>query len=127
MKTKNSSLTPYSKRLRKDMTPEERKLWFLFLRRLNVTINRQKVFGYFILDFYCASAMLAIEIDGSQHFEDKEKEYDKQRDAYLQSMGITVLRFTNRDINLLFDEVCDRITTELSKRISVSLKDSQPD
>ena len=127
MKTKNSSLTPYSKRLRKDMTPEERKLWFLFLRWLNVTINRQKVFGYYILDFYCASAMLAIEIDGSQHFEDKEKEYDKQRDAYLQSMGITVLRFTNRDINLLFDEVCDRITTELSKRISVSLKDSQPD
>lgn len=101
------------------MTPEERKLWYLFLCKLDVTINRQKVFGCYILDFYCASAMIAIEIDGSQHYEDGEIKYDKRRDEYLQGMGVTVLRYSNREINLLFNEVCESILKELSARIPV--------
>ena len=88
------------------MTDEEKHLWYDFLKNLPVSFNRQKVIGKYIVDFYCAKSKLVIEIDGSQHYEDEGLEKDKQRDKYLQSLGLTVIRDTNLDINLRFEDVC---------------------
>ncbi|MBQ1918594.1 MAG: DUF559 domain-containing protein [Schwartzia sp.] len=76
----NPSLTALARTLRKNMTKEERRLWYTYLRKLPVTINRQKVFGKYILDFYCASAKTAIELDGSQHYTEGGKHRDSERD-----------------------------------------------
>ena len=91
------------------MTPEERHLWYDFLKLLSETIHRQKVIGPYVVDFYCPSAQLVIEIDGSQHYDEPGKRSDVKRDAYLNSLGITVLRYTNADINNNFDGVCEHI------------------
>ena len=91
------------------MTKEERHLWYDFLKSLPVTVNRQKVIGNYIADFYCASAKLIIEIDGSQHFEEKGKKTDTIRDKYFDKLGIKVKRYSNHDINNNFDGVCEDI------------------
>ena len=109
----NKKLTQNAQRLRREMTKEERHLWYDFLKTLPVTINRQKVIGKYILDFYCAEAKLAIELDGSQHFEKDGITADAQRDAYLNSIGITVLRYSNSDINMDFNGVCEDILQRL--------------
>ena len=109
----NPKLTPYAKKLRRDMTKEERHLWYDFLKTLPVTFNRQKVIGRYIVDFYCASAHIVIELDGSQHYEEKGKETDQQRDAYLKSLGITVLRYSNLDIQQNFSGVCQDILNHI--------------
>ena len=113
-KTNNSKLTGNAKTLRKTMTPEEKHLWYDFLKLLPVTINRQKVIGHYIVDFYCASAKAVIELDGSQHF---ESEKDVCRDAYLQSLGIKVLRYWNVDIHKNFKGVCADIAKHLQIEI----------
>ena len=105
-KTYNKELMGLSKNLRNNMTREERHLWYDFLKGLPVTVNRQKVIGKYIVDFYCASAKIVIELDGSQHFTDDGCQKDKERDLYLKEHGITVLRYTNLDINKNFDAVC---------------------
>lgn len=102
----NKELTSISKTLRKQMTKEERHLWYDFLKDLPVTINRQKVIGKYVVDFYCASAKTVIELDGSQHYEEKAIQKDKERDEYLQSLGIKVLRYSNYDFNRRFEGVC---------------------
>ncbi len=114
----NHRLTNNAKSLRRNMTKEERHLWYDFLKRLSVTVNRQKVIGRYIVDFYCAQAKLVIELDGSQHYEIKEKELDALRDAYFVNEGIKVLRYSNADINQRFDRVCEDIMQNLSVRIS---------
>ena len=91
------------------MTKEEKHLWYDFLKKLDVTIHRQKTIGNYIADFYLAKAKLVIEIDGSQHYESEGKEKDEIRDNYLNSLGIKVLRYSNLDINNNFDEVCENI------------------
>ena len=98
------------------MTAEERHLWYDFLKDLPVTFNRQKVIGPYIADFYCASAKLIIELDGSQHYEENGIEYDRRRDKYLSDLGITVLRYSNLDINNRFAGVCADILKRLPKR-----------
>jgi very-short-patch-repair endonuclease len=108
-KKHNPKLTKLSQRLRREMTQEERHLWYDFLKGLPVTINRQKVIGSYIVDFYSASAKLVIEIDGSQHYEKEGIEADTIRDAYLNSRGLTVKRYSNRDINIDFESVCEDI------------------
>lgn len=105
----NPNLTGNSKSLRKNMTKEEKHLWYDFLRKLDITVNRQKVIGNYIVDFCISSAKLVIELDGSQHYEPDSKEYDKQRDDFLRSQGYTVLRFLNRDVNNNFEGVCQQI------------------
>ncbi len=99
--------------LRKNMTPEERKIWYLFLKTLPVTINRQKVCGPYIVDFYCASAKTVIEIDGGQHYEIDNQEKDCARDEYFRKKGIFVLRFSNREVNESFERVCEAIARQL--------------
>ena len=109
----NPKLTPNSKVLRKNMTKQERHLWYDFLKLLPVTVHRQKVIGDYIVDFYCASAKIVIELDGSQHYDSKGIEKDAKRDAYLNSLGITVLRYSNFDVNKNFNGVCDDISTHI--------------
>ena len=105
-KTNNPKLTDNAKSLRKNMTKEERHLWYDFLKNLSVTVNRQKVFGKYIVDFYIASSKLVIELDGSQHYEKDGIVDDAIRDKYLNELGIRVLRYSNLDINRDFDGVC---------------------
>ena len=112
--TKNSKFTKNAQDLRKNMTNEERHLWYDFLKRLTVTVNRQKVLGKYIVDFYCASAKLVVELDGSQHFEEKGKYSDKMRDEYLNSLGLKVLRYTNLEIKHNFSGVCSDILKHIS-------------
>ena len=119
---RNPSLRPNAQSLRKEMTPQERKLWFQFLKRLPITINRQKVIGYYIVDFYCHAAKTVIELDGSQHFEDGGLEYDQKRDAYLRGLGLTVLRYNNKDVLENFPGVCEDILGKLEEKIGYELK-----
>ena len=105
----NEKLVPNAKRLRKSMTKEERHLWYDCLKQLPETVHRQKVMGNYIVDFYIASAKLVIELDGSQHYEDVHRQRDAQRDAYLQSLGCRVLRYSNADVNLRFRNVCQDV------------------
>ncbi len=110
----DKNLTPYAQRLRKDMTKEEKHLWYDFLKTLPFTVNRQKVIGGFIVDFFIAEKRVVIEIDGSQHFEEDHLISDKQRDKELYDLGITVLRYTNNDINKRFNSVCQDISNKLN-------------
>ena len=105
-KTYNSKLITNAKTLRKNMTKEERHLWYDFLKLLPVTVNRQKVIGDYIVDFYCAEAKIVIELDGSQHYQDNEKKKDEQRDTFLENLGYKVLRYSNLDIQRNFRGVC---------------------
>ncbi len=113
-KTNNSKLTGNAKALRKNMTKEERHLWYDFLKVLPVTVNRQKVIGKYIVDFYIATSKIVIEIDGSQHYEDKGMETDAQRDEFLNNLEIRVLRYSNLDINQRFENVCQDILNEIN-------------
>ncbi len=101
----NERLTASSRRLRKEMTAEERKLWHLCLKTLPYRFRRQKVIENYIVDFYCANIKTAIEIDGSQHYEETNAKNDEKRTEYLNSLGITVLRYSNYEINVMFDSV----------------------
>jgi very-short-patch-repair endonuclease len=99
--------------MRHEMTRQECHLWFDFLRALPQTVRRQKVFGWYIVDFYIASHKLVIELDGSQHYEETGKDYDERRDAYLRNLGLTVLRFANSDVDKNFRGVCEEILQHL--------------
>ena len=109
----NPNLTENSKTLRKNMTKEERHLWYDFLKLLPVTVNRQKVIGRYIVDFYIASAKIAIELDGSQHYEDDNADKDINRDRFLKEQGINVLRYSNLEVNKNFKYVCQDILNKL--------------
>ncbi len=107
-----------AKQLRREMTPHERKLWYLFLRHYPVKIYKQRIILSYIADFYCASAKLVIEIDGSQHYEEMGQRYDAKRSAELERLGLRILRFSNREIDQEFPKVCeviDRIIRETSE------------
>lgn len=109
----NKRLKGNAQSLRKNMTKEERHLWYDFLKGLPVMVHRQKVFGNYIADFYIAEAKLVIELDGSQHFEESGQEKDAQRDAYLESLGLTVLRIPNNAVTENFRGVCEKISQVL--------------
>ena len=121
-KINNSAPTAYAKTLRKNMTKEERHLWYDFLKDLPSTVNRQKVIGNYIVDFYCAEAKIVIELDGSQHYEDKGQEADRKRDEYLKGLGIKVLRYSNLDVINNFEGVC----MDIKQYISTSSTASDP-
>ena len=115
MKTKNgnTNLTSYSQSLRRNMTKEERHLWFDFLKNLDITVHRQHIIGEYIADFYIASKSIVIELDGGGHFETEQIEYDRKRDAYMNAKGITVIRYSNADIHNNFSGVCEDILIRL--------------
>ena len=102
--------------LRKNMTKQERKLWYDFLKTLPVTVKRQELIGRYIADFYIPSAKIAIELDGSQHFEDESLAYDRERDRFFAARGIQVLRYPNNDVTQNFAGVCENILLCLEQR-----------
>ena len=112
-RTHNPDHTPYAQKLRREMTAEERHLWYDFLKQLPVTVNRQKVLGPYIVDFYCASAKLVIELDGSQHYDPEMIAQDRARGAFLNDLGLRVLRYSNREIHQQFRNVCEDILAHL--------------
>ena len=109
----NKKLVKNAQILRRNMTPEEKHLWYDFLKKLPITVNRQKNIDNYIIDFFISSKGIAIEIDGRQHTMEKNAESDKKRDAFLNSLGITVLRYSNTDINQNFSVVCYDILSKL--------------
>ena len=109
MKERNQLLKQRSRDLRKAMTKEERKLWYEFLREFPLQVHRQRVFEPYIVDFYISEKKLVIELDGTQHFLEEGQQYDQKRDEFLKSKGLTVLRFSNRDVNQQFRSVCQAI------------------
>ena len=113
MSTDRSYLTPYAQKLRTNMTPEEIRLWSSFLRKLPVTVRRQKPIGPYIVDFYIAAKKTVIELDGSQHFEETGRTADMERDRFLLNKGITVLRYSNAEVNKSFQAVCEDIMHSL--------------
>ena len=102
----DSKLTPNARNLRKNMTKEERHLWYDFLSNYHVRFQRQKAIDNFIADFYCDKAKLVIEIDGSQHYTKEGRERDEFRTEILEGYDLQVIRFTNNDINHNFIGVC---------------------
>ena len=105
----NKNIVPTAKMLRKNMTKEEKHLWYDFLRTYPVRFSRQKVLGKYIADFYSAEAKLVIEIDGSSHHSEIGIMYDEERTAFLQEYGLTVIRISNTEIHKSFQYVCDYI------------------
>ena len=114
---KDNTRLENARRLRREMTPHERKLWYLFLRKYPVKIYKQRIIGRFIVDFYCVSAKLVIEVDGSRHYEPQGMTYDAERSAFLSSLDLEVLRFSNRDIDREFHGVCEQIDITIQNRL----------
>ena len=113
---RNERLKERSRKLRKEMTKEENLLWYNFLRKYPARFRRQYIIGNYIVDFYCHEARLVVELDGSQHYETVGKERDAQRDRYMQSLGLTVLRFSNLDVLQRFSAVCEAVDTAIQSR-----------
>ena len=114
----NKQLVPFAKQLRKEMTKEERHLWYDFLRTYPVRFSRQKVLGKYIADFYSAQAKLVIELDGSQHYQAENKEEDVERVTFLEGYGLKILRIPNNEVNRNFRGVCEYIDNICKQSLS---------
>ncbi|MBR4256235.1 MAG: DUF559 domain-containing protein [Clostridia bacterium] len=113
---------PYNKRvlknavlLRNNSTKQEKHLWYDFLSNYPIRFQRQKTIGNYIADFYCSQAKLIIEIDGLQHYTFAAAEYENKRTEYLNSLGITIMRFKNSEIDRNFRTVCNQIDYMVKK------------
>ena len=115
---RNKELKEFATQLRNNATPEENKLWYEFLRTYPVRFNRQRIVENYILDFYCAKAKIAVELDGSQHYENESLKNDVRRTEHLERLGLYVLRFSNSDVNNSFYEVCTEIDELVKSRMS---------
>ena len=113
----NKKNTSNAQNLRKNMTKEERKLWYEYLSKYPYRFRRQVTCGNYILDFYCAAAKLAVELDGSQHYDADGLRYDQRRTAFLNSVGIHVLRFFNLDVLQNLSGVCQTIDMAVMQRV----------
>ena len=107
-----------ARRLRKDMTPWERRLWYCFLNTYPVRFQRQKCLDHYIVDFYCFRAKLVIELDGGGHYEPEAVRKDEARTRALEQYGLKVLRLCNLDIDRNFEGVCAFIDMEVQKRLT---------
>ena len=114
----NKQLVPLAKQLRKEMTKEERHLWYDFLRTYPVRFSRQKVLGKYIADFYSAEVRLVIELDGSQHYENDNMEKDAERTDYLKGYGLKVIRISNNEVSRNFRGVCEYIDAAVRQSLS---------
>ncbi len=119
----NKHLVPLAKNLRKNMTKEERHLWYDYLRTYPVRFSRQKVLGKYIADFYSAETRLVIEVDGSQHYEENALENDAERTAFLEHYGLTIIRIPNNEISNNFRGVCEYIDAVVTQSLSQKSKD----
>ena len=114
----NKNTVAKAKALRREMTREERHLWYDFLRDYPLKFTRQKVIGPYIVDFYCPKADLVVELDGSQHFTEEGLQKDAERTAFLQQFHLTILRFPNNEVNNHFEEVCTVIHRHVQQSLS---------
>ena len=114
---KNYKMLDVARGLRRKMTPQERKLWYEFLRKYPVKFYKQRIIESFIVDFYCADARLVIELDGSQHYTEQGKAYDEERSQILELYDLKVLRFTNLELDQQFEAVCEAIDQEVKARV----------
>jgi len=96
----NKKLKGYSRNLRRNLTPAERRLWSRIRKKQirGFQFYRQKVIGNYIVDFYCPKGNLIVEVDGGQHYVVEGKRKDRIRDNYLAKAGLKVLRFSDREI-----------------------------
>ena len=113
----NVKTRKYAQSLRRNMTKEERHLWYDFLKTYPVQFKRQYSVGTYIVDFYCYRASLVVELDGSQHCTPEKMEYDRQRTAFLNSRGLYVLRVSNLDVMRNFYGVCEYIDRTVKERM----------
>jgi very-short-patch-repair endonuclease len=118
----NKKLVSNARELRNNMTPEERHLWYDFLRRLPLNVRRQHNIENYIVDFYIAEKKIVIELDGIQHTSPEHKEADKERDQFLASWKITVLRYSNESIRKNFRAVVE----DIMKKLELDYKDLKP-
>ena len=118
---RNTNLLSLSKKLRKNATKQENHLWYDFLKDYSLQFYRQYVIGDYIADFYCKTVRLIIEVDGSQHCEDKVHTYDENRTKFFNDLGLVVIRFFNNDIDNNFDGVCTTIDIEVNNRINKNI------
>ena len=114
----NRQLTSVARNLRKEMTREERHLWYDFLRNYPVRFLRQKVIDRYIVDFYCHDARLIIEMDGSQHYDPSYQLKDAERTKQLESRNLLVIRIPNNEVMQNFSGVCEYIDYHVRQRIS---------
>ncbi len=114
----NPNLTENARNLRKNMTKEERHLWYDFLKNYPVRFLRQKVIDNYIADFYCRKAGIVIELDGSQHYEEKAMLKDKIRTQRIEKWELTVIRIPNNEVNNRVNEVCDFIDNKVKESLS---------
>jgi very-short-patch-repair endonuclease len=96
----NPKLKDRARDLRKNATDAEKLLWSRIRRKQlkDTQFYRQRIVGDYIVDFFCPKAKIVIELDGEQHFTPEGKIKDRQRDSYLNELGIRVLRFTNVEV-----------------------------
>ena len=107
----NKNLKILARNLRKNMTDAERRLWSKIRRKQlkKFQFYRQKNIGDYIVDFYCPSAKLIVEIDGGQHYSKENNVKDEARDKFLSNLGFRVLRFSNSDVFKNIDGVITEI------------------
>ena len=117
MQKNNPALRDLSRKLRKEMTKEERHLWYDFLRQYPVRFIRQHPISDYIVDFYCAKAHLVVELDGTQHYDSGSAVYDARRTEQLRALGIEVIRFPNNAVNRQFESVCEQIDLCVQARL----------
>lgn len=110
----NPSLKSIARKLRDTMTDAEQALWTKIRNRQinDKQFYRQRPIGNYIVDFYCPTSNLVIEVDGGQHYEKNAMESDAERDDYIKSLGLNVLRFSNRDVLQEMDSVLRKIHEE---------------
>ena len=113
----NKDLIRVAKNLRSNMTKEEKHLWYDYLKNYKVRFSRQRILGKYVADFYCAKANLVIELDGSQHYQEKELDYDKARTEYISKFNIKVVRIPNNEVNKNFDGVCRYIDMTVQQNL----------
>jgi very-short-patch-repair endonuclease len=105
--------------LRSGLTDAEQRLWNRLRRQqiLGVQFYRQRPIGNYIVDFYAPTAQLVVEVDGSQHEEPMQARRDRVRSGYLESLGLTVLRFDDRQVLLELDSVAEEIYRAVSEKL----------
>lgn len=102
--------------MRRNMTPQEKKLWYGFLCEYSPSFRCQKVIGNYIVDFYCRKVRLCVEVDGGHHNEAVQKRHDETRGVFLDLCEIKQLRFTNREVDDEFEGVCEVIHQTVLER-----------
>ena len=117
----NKKIVPTAKLLRKNMTKEEKHIWYDFLRMYPITFSRQKILGKYIADFYCAKAKLIVELDGSEHYTEEGKQHDEERTTFLEGYDLTIVRIPNTEVNNNFRGVCEYIDMIVKQSIQQNI------